>query len=110
MINRVVRLFLDTDMRNQHQGLMELAKKQSVDIAKLAVVEHVVFVNASLNRVKICSKGNVLSYLFRDKGQIDMQAFKEIASAFGEDGSINFDRALKESLVKRLAKKEKKKA
>lgn len=104
-MNKVIRMFLDVDMRNQHSGLINLAASKKVNLRELARGEHVVFINNPCNRVKVFSHGNILTYLWREKGRIDIQAFSEIAGAFNDDGSINFDKALKDSLIKRLEKK-----
>lgn len=93
-MNKVIRLFLDVDMRLQHAGLVQYASENKVDLKSLSKGEHVVFINHALNRVKVFSPNGVLTYLYRDKGRIDLNAFSEIATAFSSDGSIDFNKRL----------------
>lgn len=105
MSNKIVRLFLNTDMRCQHVGLSEVARKKKVNLTELENGEHVIFINVAQNRVKLYSKGNIISYLWRQKGRIDLDAIQMIPQAFDRNGKVDIDSALRTSIEKRLFKK-----
>ena len=102
-MQRLVRCFLDSDMRCQHNGLAKIASKAKVNVYNLAKGEHVVFINGRLNRVKMFSPGGILSYLKVSKGQIDLATLALIPQAFNDgDIDVGYSRALKTGLKKRL--------
>lgn len=104
-MNKVIHLFQDVDMRMQHNGLTIHAAKKKVDLNELKSGQHIVFLNSKMNRFKIFSPGGILTYQYQSKGRFDIQAFSKVAQAFSEDGQLNFDKALKESLIERLSKR-----
>lgn len=104
MINSVVKVFLDTDMRLQHKGLREIASSKKINLSNLDIGEHVIFINTKLNRIKMWSRGNIISYLYKEKGRIDLQYIGEIPKAFDAHGKVDFDKAVRINLEKRLAK------
>lgn len=100
-MNKLVRVFLETDMRCQHAGLRTLAAKAKVKLSKLNAGEHVVFVNKARNRVKLYSNNGVISYLWKEKGMLDMAALAQIPYTF-QQGEFDMKKAVKMSLMKRL--------
>ena len=100
--NKIVRLFLETNMACSHNGLRILASKNKVDLQRLGSNEHVLFINKAQNRVKLYSSNGVISYLWREKGRLDMAALSEIPNTFTSQEGFNIKAALKRTLVKRL--------
>ena len=105
MNQRITHVFLDTDLRCQHNGLAKLAIKQKIDASKLMPGQHLIFINGALNKMKMYSPGNVVSYLRLDRGRIDLETLAKIPQAYGHDIAVKYNKALKDTLLKRLAKK-----
>lgn len=103
-MNKIVRVFLDTNMACQHPGLRALALKHKIRLEALKDKEHVIFVNKARNRVKLYSSNGVISYLWKEKGRLDMMALAMIPETFTNEVGVGFtmDRAIEASLIKRL--------
>lgn len=97
---RVVRFFPETDLRNGHEGLGQIAKKQNVKVSTLGKGEYVLFTNKRLTGCKLFAPGNIVAYLkMPDNTRIDPRTIALIPRFF--DGSkINYDAALTEVLKK----------
>lgn len=89
-----------------HDGLTLVAKKFSVDPARLGDGEIVMFLNRGRDKLKIMGKqGKVIGYLkMPNKSRIMLDAIQYIPQCFGADGSLNYDAAIKKALEERLAK------
>lgn len=99
---KLVRVFFDTDMRNQHDGLLKIAKKEGVDAASIAPGEHILFINTKMNRMKMLSSGGVLSYWRGRQGErVNLEAIQYIPDAFSA-GKINYTKALKNLMLGKL--------
>lgn len=61
--NRVVRYFPDTDLRNGHDGLTNLAQKNGIKIKDLPWGEFLIFMNTSQTMLKMFSQGGVICHL-----------------------------------------------
>ena len=103
-MNKIVRVFLDTDMRCQHFGLREIAQRSKVNLKTLDQGEHVIFVNKSRNRVKLYSANGVLTYVWKEKGRLDMSTLAAIPYTF-QNGNLNMKRAEELTLTRRLEAK-----
>jgi hypothetical protein len=103
-MNKVVRVFFETDMRNQHDGLKEVAKAEKVDLDKLSPGEHVVFINMAKDRLKMFSSGGVLSYLRSQTGKLNMMVIEQIPQCFSAKRGVNWPKAQKLALEKQLGK------
>ncbi len=101
MKNEIIQVFLDVDMRAGHRGLADVAKKRKVDVLNLDPGEHVVFVNRKVDKIKIYSARNVLSYLLSDK-QLDISALSYFSDCYGAKG-FNYDNALRKVLLQKLS-------
>lgn len=103
-MNKIVRVFLDTNMACQHNGLRSLASKHGVKLEALDNREHVIFVNKARNRVKLYSANGVISYLWKEKGRLDMMALSMIPETFSNQVGDGFhmNKAIKATLIKRL--------
>ena len=105
-MNKIVRVFLDTNMSLQHQGLFLLAKSKNVNLNYLGKNEHVVFINKGLNKVKVYSNSRLVSYLRLDDGRkLDLNIISMIPSCFGSDLRIDWDKAEAMSLDRKLKNK-----
>jgi hypothetical protein len=92
-------------MRNGHDGLAELAKKENIDVKKLERGQFVVFINSSKDRVKVYAASNVIAYMKSSKGQkIDLRVIREIPRAFNGAG-ISYDEAVEKMLSVKMAQK-----
>ena len=94
-MNKIVRIFLDADMRCQHDGLADMARKKNIDIRQLPFGEHVFFVNKAKNRLKMYSSGNVIGYLRLYKGVLDMRALARIPMVYGSTVELKYNKSLK---------------
>lgn len=102
-MQKLVRCFLNTDMRCQHDGLAEVANNEKVDVHNLKKGEHIVFINTKRNRVKMISPGGVLSYLRLAKGQVDLETLKLIPEAFTDgDLELAYSNSLKKLIKKKM--------
>ena len=101
-MNRIVRLFNGADMRAQHSGLKALARAKGVNLDQLDFGEHVVFLNAAKSRMKIFSCNGVLSYFYKDKGEIDMGIIQEIPKTFDSTSGFDFRKATQERVLKKM--------
>jgi hypothetical protein len=92
-------------MRNGHDGLAELAKKENIDVKKISRGEFVVFVNSAKDRVKVYAASNVIAYMKSSKGQkIDLRVIREIPRAFN-GGGISYDETIEKMLSLKIAQK-----
>ena len=106
-MNKIVNLFLDTDLRNHHEGLAKIAMKKKVDIGGLKPGEHVIFINTSMTYIKMFSASGVLSSKKENKGKINMHSIEMIPEAFDSSGKLNWDKAERMAIEKQFAKYEK---
>jgi len=103
-MNKVIRVFLETDMRSQHMGLIEIAKTKKVNLSKLEPGEHVIFINQAGNKMKLFSASGVLSYIRKDRGKIDLNMIEFIPSCWNARTGIDWDEASRKSLERKLGK------
>lgn len=108
-MNTIIRLFKDTDMRNQHDGLNKIAKRNKVKLDQLGAGEHVVFVNTQLNRVKLYSANGVLSYYRAPaKQKINPGMVEMIPLCFNAAKGMDWEKADRLAFDKLFAKYNKK--
>lgn len=101
---RALQIFLGADMRNGHEGLAALAKKEKIDVAKLEAGQFVIFINNEKNKIKLYGAHNVVAYLKWNNGRIDMRTIQLIPQAFNASGRIDYDVILKEVIEKELGR------
>ena len=100
-MNKVLRVFFDVDMRCSHPGLSKLAKELAdVDLYQLKPLQHVVFFNKAMTRIKVFSSGAVLSYVFRHNG-VSAETIQFFSEAFGAEG-FAYDKALKKMIMEKV--------
>lgn len=104
---KAVNIFLGCDLRSGYTGLRELLKKHKIAFDSLNPEEAYLFVNRAKTSVKVLSHNHVVSYLrSKDTNRpIDIEALNEIPKAFNNDGTIDYNKALKLSLEARLQRK-----
>lgn len=110
---KAVKFLFDADMRGGHDMLVKQAKSIGVDLSRLKENEATVFINRNKDKIKAYSYNKVMTYirfLPEDNRKIDMGALMEIARAFNSKGVLEYDKALKASLIQRLKEKRTRKA
>lgn len=90
---RIIRYFPDTDLRNGHDGLTGLAKKNGINVNRLDVGEFVVFVNKSKTSIKMFAPPNVIAYYKSTNGKINPAVIQHLPNCF-DGGSIDYDKAI----------------
>lgn len=101
-MNRIIRVFLNVDMRNQHTGLTNVALRENISLKKLKLNEHVIFINNKKNRLKMFSSNGLLSYLKSDKGALNLNLIEQIPRCFNENETINWTKAQRLALEKQF--------
>ena len=102
---KAVKFFFGADLRGGHDMLIKQAKKAGVDLKDLAPAEAAVFINRAKDKLKSFSYNGVMSYIRfprEENRRIDMMALNELARAFDSRGVLNYNKALRQSLIKRL--------
>lgn len=106
---KAVKFLFNADMRGGHDHLLAQAKKLNIDLGDLRLEEAVVFINRRQNKIKTFSYNGVISYVrFTEDSHrgIDLNALSEIARAFNKNGVLDYNKALKQSLITRLREKQ----
>ncbi len=107
-MNKVVHIFQNVDMRNQHDGLAKLAQKKGVKLAELDKGKHVIFINANVNKIKMYSTDGgpdgVLSYKRSSGGPLNLGMIENIPHCFGADGKIDWVKAEKITLEAQITR------
>lgn len=99
----IVQCFLNTDMRNMHNGLAKIAKKHGIETQTLEAGQYVVFINSAKTKIKIFASNDTISYTRSSGGRLQMEAIQNIPRCFG-GSRFNYDEALKLVLEKLLTK------
>lgn len=97
MKNKIIQVFLDTDMRFQFKGLIEICDKHKISIEDKEIGEFVVFINRKRNYLKILAcnqspKPVMAAYQTPEK-IIDLRIISQIPRAFNASGRFDIDRA-----------------
>lgn len=88
-MNRLVRYVPDSDLRLGYDGL-----NKKVSMKNLRHGEFVAFVNSARNRIKLCTKGDLIAYLRMPRGQkIDPRVIKHLPEHFN-GSEIEYDKAM----------------
>lgn len=103
MSGGILQCFLDSDLRNGHDGLSSLAKKNGIQTSDLNPGEFVVFINTAKTKVKVYAARNTIVYLRMAKGErVNLNIIREIPRVF-KGGMINYDSALGAAVIKQMA-------
>jgi hypothetical protein len=108
--SRVLRCFLNADLRLGHPGLTALAKKEGrISTSDLAPGDYLVFINSHRNKIKIYGASEVVAYHRMGKGDvIDPRVIARIPQAFLGASKFEYDSILREVIEESLAKKKQK--
>jgi hypothetical protein len=103
---KIIFLLVDVNMGLGHPGLIALARKNKVNPETTKDGHLLMFLNRKRDKLKMLGhQGIVLGYLRMPKGQqIMLEAIQYLPRAFGADGAINYDQALKTVLESRLSR------
>lgn len=104
MTQRITDCFLGTDLRCQHAGLAKLAAKRKIDVSKIKPGSHIIFINNAMNKLKMYSSGEIVSYLKLSKGTLDLDAIAKIPQAYGDNIRMKYNSALRRTLLQKLKK------
>jgi hypothetical protein len=111
---KTVHVVLGADLRGNHNVLEVQAKKHNLHLSRLRFGEAVLFINRKKDKLKSYSFNGVVSYIrFDDSGfdgsgrrgsrrGLDLDALNEIPRAFSPNGVLDYDKALKITLEKKL--------
>lgn len=104
-VKGILRVFLNVDMRNGHDGLSKTAKENGIKTSDIEAGSYVIFINASSNKLKMYAAGEVIAYLRLPAGRkINMDVIRELPRVF--DGRrINYQEALKTAVEAALVRK-----
>lgn len=105
MNNGILRVFLNVDMRNGHDGLSEIAAENDIKVSEIELGNYIVFVNNQRNKMKLYASNDVIAYTRLPAGRkIEMRVIKELPRVFN-GRQINYDAALKLAVDKALSDK-----
>lgn len=98
-MNKIIQVFFNVDMRNGVDGLMAIAEKAEIDLAKVSPGHFLVFINSRKNRLKLFASKDVYAYYRSTEGPINMLMIQHLPRAFN-GSKINFSGALRAALLK----------
>jgi hypothetical protein len=103
---RTVLLIDNVNMGKGHDSLTELARSFRVNPARLGAGEVLMFLNRKRDKLKVMgAEGKVIGYLRMPSGQkIDLNAIQYLPKTFNPELEINYEQALRESLITALAR------
>lgn len=105
MINRIVRVIFDADLRCSHDGLRATAKKLSVSVDDLNMGEYVVFINSKKNMLKLYASGNTIAHFKTpDHRKMNLKVIAQIPKYFN-GRELKYDDALKAVIEKEFGRK-----
>lgn len=101
---KTVNVFLGADMRLGHEGLIEYAASRKIKVESLKPGEAIVFINAKRDRMKSFSWNKVVSFVRSAdiNRPIDLETMDYLAQAFSPDGVMDYNKALRMKLEKKL--------
>lgn len=95
---RVTRVFFETDMRKNFDGLREIAKKASTQVGPESCI---LFINTSRTSFKIMKANKYLVYYSNGGRRIPLDALKHLPSEFGGSDTEMSD-AIEKSLREKV--------
>lgn len=104
---KILRVFINVDMRNGHYGLGTLAKEHKINVTKLDPGNFVIFINARRTKMKAYGANEVLSYV-RYGERISLDAIRYLPMAFQAKQKFDYDAALALAVDDSLSKGQRK--
>jgi len=102
MTSKILRVFLNTDLRNSHVGLSKIAQGASIITDKLKDGHLVVFINKTRTLMKVYGSRSTLVFT-RSTGQpIDLSAIQYLPRIFNLRKKVDINQALRTRLLKKL--------
>lgn len=98
MNGKIIRVFQNVDMRNQHEGLRKISLDNNIDTTELENCSYVIFINKKQTILKVFSGHNVLATHKPYSGRLSMESIQYIPEAFGGGSDFNMTRAVKTAL------------
>lgn len=99
-MNKIYRVFFDTDLRNGHLGLAKMARDAKIKLEALAPGNFVCFINRTQTSIKLFAPGNVIAY-YRSTRRIDLNVIANIPTVFN-GSAIAYEKALEKTLTQKL--------
>lgn len=104
---RIVQVILNADLRNSHDGLLELARKAGVNLRRLAIGEYIVFLNPQRNRFKILApapggRGTLVISYKSYAGRVEREDMEAVPLALGVRRKLSTGDRIAERLDERL--------
>lgn len=93
-------------MRNRFDGLSEIAKKNGIDVQKLKPGQFLVFINSEKTMITVYAANNIIASHRSTRGRIDERAIALIPETFLMKGRLDYDDALRDTLVQELSKRQ----
>lgn len=104
-MNKILRVFLNADLRSGHDGLSALAKKSAIDVQTISNGEFLIFINTGRNKLKMFAANNVIAYLkLKNNERINMATIQKLPTVFN-GGKIHYETALRDVIEKELEKR-----
>jgi hypothetical protein len=102
-MNRVLRCFMDIDMRLGIPGLTKILEKDGYKPRDIGAGDLFVFVNRRQDRLKIMTTENTMAYRTLEGGRkVDLRVIGSIPRAFSASAKIDYDAGLKEFIISKL--------
>ena len=93
-MNRIIRCFLNADLRGQHLSLSSLARAHKIRTDQLEPGSFLVFVNKRRTILKLFASNNVIAYYKTNTQRpVDLRVISQIPLVFN-GLTINYDKAL----------------
>lgn len=97
MKNKVIQVFLDTDMRYSFHGLIQICTENKIKIEEKEHGEFIVFLNTKRNYLKIIACNGteypILAAYQVPNRIIDLRIISHIPKAFNASGRFEIDKA-----------------
>lgn len=108
-MNKILRIFRNTNMANQHDGLQAIASRKGVDLNSLQPGEHVIFLNhiktlKGPDKIKWYSAGGLVSYKRNNGNLISLGTIEKVLEAFDVGGKFEWNKAERKLIEEQLAK------
>lgn len=103
---KLIGVFLNVDLRCNHSGLADIAKKKNVAVEDLKKGQILVFMNSSKDKMKLFFANNFIGYYKSKNGKIDLSIIRYLPNTvFNINGEIDIETGVEKALSIHLAKR-----
>lgn len=103
--NNIIHIFREVNMSFQHDSLGSICNGAGISIKDLRPGEHVIFINASVTRLKLMSHGGLISYWKTpDGGKLNLNMVEFIPECFNARKGMDWKKADRMAIEKVFAK------